>query len=109
MASKKQNKIPRTPEIEARRLAALRRAMKRPRSQEWKDAQSASIRRAIAEGRLIYKKRSPESIEKGAAKLRGRKRPPEVIEKIRQANLGKKRSPEYSAAASHRIKGLNGN
>jgi hypothetical protein len=93
----------RTPEQEAFRLARLREAMKKPRSASWKQHQSEGIRKALAEGRLPVK-RSALSIERGAAKLRGRKRPLEVVEKVRLANLGQKRSAETKANFSERMR-----
>ena len=54
---------------------------------------TAKTRRALSKAQTGLK-RSKESVEKIAAKLRGIPRPKEVIEKIRIANTGQKRSEE---------------
>ena len=81
--------------------------MARPRSPEWLARQREGVRRAAREGKYSHP-RDPESVEKTAAKLRGKPRPPEVVEKISRANLGKnlfrKRSPETLAKMSAAIK-----
>jgi len=87
-------------EAETYRIARLREVMKaKPRSEEWRARISTGVRKAIAEGRMSTA-RSRESIEKGAAKLRGKRRPAEVVKKVRAANLGKKRSEQIRARAS---------
>jgi hypothetical protein len=92
----------RTPEQEAYRLQRLREALAKPRSKEWKERQGAGIRKAYAEGRMPARTR--ESIERGAAKLRGRQRPREIVEKIRAKNLGIKRTPAQCQAQSERVR-----
>jgi hypothetical protein len=94
-----------TPESNAYRLERLREVMRRPRSQEAN--QKAGVRKAALLGKLS-RKRSPEEIERGAAKLRGKKRPAEVVAKVALANRGKnlfrKVTSEHRAALSQAIK-----
>jgi hypothetical protein len=49
------------------------------------------------------KPRTRESIEKGAAKLRGRKRPPEVVEKVARSNLGKNLFRKHSQETRRKV------
>lgn len=53
----------------------------------------------------LGKPKSPEAIERSAAKRRGRKIPDDQKEKMRQAKLGKKASPETRAKLSAARKG----
>ena len=98
--SSKRLKCNRTPEAEARRIEAVRKALKgKPATPEQREKRAAGLRKAHAEGRIKIV-RTPEQIQKVADKLRGRKRPAEMMEKIRLANTGKKRSAEVRAAMS---------
>lgn len=92
-----------SPEAEAYRIRRVQEALKgKPATEAQRTARAEGLRRAWAEGR-IKPSVTPESIEKTAAKLRGRKRPPELMERIRQANIGKTRSPEVREAFRKRV------
>lgn len=53
------------------------------------------------------KPQPPESVERRAAKLRGKKQSAETCKKKSEANSGKKRTPEMNAKQSARMKGKN--
>lgn len=80
------------PEVEERRIAAIKAALKgKPATDAQREARAAGLRRAWAEGRITHKP-NPEAREKAARKMRGVKRPDWVVAKVRAANIGKTRS-----------------
>lgn len=87
----------RTPEQEAYRISRVQAALKgKPATEEQREKRAAGLRKAWAEGR-IKPSATPESIEKTAAKLRGRKRPQHVIDAVVRAHTGKRESAETRA------------
>jgi hypothetical protein len=91
-----------TPETEAYRIKRLREAL----SKGWSKEVRAHRLDAFAKRRVLGlkpKPRSLESIEKAAAKLRGRKRPPEVVEKVRRSNLGKNLFHKHNAETRKKV------
>lgn len=93
----------RTPEQEAYRISRIRATLKgKPATEKQRHARAEGLRQAHSEGRIKIN-RTPEAIEKGASKLRGRKRPIEVVEKIRNRISGIKRTPEQIEALRRRM------
>jgi len=95
-----------TPEVEERRIAAVKAALKgKPATEAQREKRAAGLRRAHAEGRITYKP-NPEARKRAADKIRGVKRPDWVVAKVRAANIGKTRSQIQKSRASEISKTL---